>query len=76
MILSHDVNAAESRKPAAGFRLVGKYFPMTVAETFQTWSVCETLIAVAAQLLATQPISALGAARPLPPALFNFYQYK
>ena len=29
---------------------------MTVAETFRTWSVCETLIAVAAQLLATQPI--------------------
>lgn len=49
---------------------------MTVAETFRTWSVCETLIAVAAQLLATQPISASGAARPLPPALFNFYQYK
>ena len=38
LILSH-VNDA-------GFWLVKEYFNMTVAETFKTWTVCETLISV------------------------------
>lgn len=38
LILSH-VNDA-------GFWMVKEYFNMTVAETFKTWSVCETLISV------------------------------
>ncbi len=43
LILSH-VNDA-------GFWLVKEYFNMTVAETFKTWTVCETLISVVALLL-------------------------
>jgi len=34
-----------------GFWLVKEYFNMTVAQTFKTWSVCETLISVIALLL-------------------------
>jgi GntP family gluconate:H+ symporter len=30
---------------------VQKYFNMTVAETFKTWTVCETIISVVALLL-------------------------
>jgi GntP family gluconate:H+ symporter len=40
LILSH-VNDA-------GFWLVKQYFNMTVAETFKTWTVMETLISVVA----------------------------
>jgi GntP family gluconate:H+ symporter len=31
-----------------GFWLVKEYFDMTVAQTLKTWSVCETIISVAA----------------------------
>jgi gluconate:H+ symporter, GntP family len=34
-----------------GFWLVKEYFNMTVPETFQTWTVCETIISVLALLL-------------------------
>jgi GntP family gluconate:H+ symporter len=34
-----------------GFWLVQKYFNMTVAETFKTWTVCETIISVMALLM-------------------------
>jgi H+/gluconate symporter and related permeases len=34
-----------------GFWLVKEYFNMTVTQTFQTWSVCETIISVVALLL-------------------------
>lgn len=34
-----------------GFWLVKEYFNMTVAQTFKTWSVCETIISVVALLL-------------------------
>ncbi|MFJ2988449.1 GntP family permease [Collimonas sp. NPDC087041] len=34
-----------------GFWLVKEYFNMTVAETFKTWTVCETIISVVALLL-------------------------
>ncbi|KAA0180682.1 GntP family permease [Cupriavidus cauae] len=43
LILSH-VNDA-------GFWLVKEYFNMTVAQTFKTWTVCETIISVVALLL-------------------------
>ena len=33
-----------------GFWLVKEYFNMSVAETLKTWSICETIIAVAALL--------------------------
>ncbi|MNS95802.1 Gnt-II system L-idonate transporter [compost metagenome] len=31
-----------------GFWLVKEYFNMSVAQTFKTWSVCETIISVVA----------------------------
>jgi GntP family gluconate:H+ symporter len=34
-----------------GFWLVKQYFNMTVAQTMETWSVCETLISVTALIL-------------------------
>jgi len=34
-----------------GFWLVKEYFNLSVAQTFQTWTVCETIISVAALVL-------------------------
>jgi GntP family gluconate:H+ symporter len=36
-----------------GFWLVKQYFNMTVAQTFKTWSICETIISVTGLILAT-----------------------